>query len=96
MKVTDLQSMIKQDLILLSPITPLDLKIQLTTSFSRNSSNFFLNSLNFKYFSLKLQALMKVPTEQELNAKALPNHNYPSDHLPLMAFFEITKQNKSL
>jgi CCR4-NOT transcription complex subunit 6 len=54
----------------------------------------FKDTIDHIFFSksnLKLQALMKVPTEQELNSKALPNHNYPSDHLPLLAFFEITK-----
>ena len=33
--------------------------------------------------------ILKIPTEAEIKNKCLPNRKFPSDHLPIMALFEL-------
>jgi len=46
--------------------------------------------------NLVIKNLLKIPTEQEIQEKGLPNWRYPSDHLPLMVKFDFLDMKSKL
>lgn len=48
-----------------------------------------IDHIFFKKGKLRIRKLLKIPTEEEIKNKSLPNRRFPSDHLPIMTEFEI-------
>jgi len=51
----------------------------------------FKGTLDYIFYtqsSLKPVSMLKIPTREEIKSKSLPDETYPSDHLPLMSYFE--------
>jgi len=46
--------------------------------------------------NLKVKKMLKIPTEAVINCQCLPNQRFPSDHLPIMAVFEILQKVKKI
>jgi mRNA deadenylase, exonuclease subunit and related nucleases len=58
------------------------------TNYNRNFKD-VLDHILYTKKAVIPKKLLKIPDEKEIGTSAVPNRRYPSDHLPIMAVFEI-------